>query len=319
MSNDQNDELLTTSRLAMAEQASASGMKSGSITISDTDGEDLDVAYIEMGSGPLALCLHGYPDSAWTWRHLMGGLAGAGYRAVAPFSRGYSPTAVPSDDRYQAGVLGVDANRLHAALGGDEQAVIIGHDWGAMGVYAATGLEPQRWRRAVAAAVLPGPSSAEAFFTYDQLKLSWYMFFQLTEMAEMFVPMDDFNYISQLWADWSPGFDQTQDVARFAACMPAPENLTAALSYYRHTLKVELQDERLAEAQAAIFAVPPVPLLYLHGENDGCMSPAIARGVPAHLNVPGSRAVMVPDAGHFLQLEQPEAFNAEVLRFLAED
>lgn len=318
MSNDQNREALAAAGFTLSDRAGETGLNSESVTIADTDGSSFDVAYLELGSGPLALCLHGYPDSAWTWRHLMPRLAEAGYRAVAPFSRGYSPTAVPSDGLYQAGVLGVDANHLHEALGGNDQAVIIGHDWGAMGAYAATGLEPQRWRRAVAAAVLPGPSAAEAFFTYDQLKLSWYMFFQLSEMADMFVPMANFDFISRLWADWSPGFDQSDDVARFAACMPTPENLSAALGYYRHTLKPELQDPRLAEAQGAIFTIPPVPLLYLHGENDGCMSPDIARGVSAHLTVPGSRAVMVPDAGHFLQLEQPEEFNAQVIRFLAE-
>ncbi len=318
MSNDQSQELLAAARFALSDRAREAGFNSDSVAIADTDGNGFEVAYLELGSGPLALCLHGYPDSAWTWRHLMPRLAEAGYRAVAPFSRGYSPTAIPADGLYQAGVLGVDANHLHETLGGDDQAVVIGHDWGAMGAYAATGLEPQRWRRVVAAAVLPGPSAAEAFFTYDQLKLSWYMFFQLSDMADMFVPMADFDFISRLWADWSPGFDQSEDVGRFAASMPTPENLSAALGYYRHTLKPELQDPRLTEAQDAIFAIPPMPLLYLHGENDGCMSPDIARGVSAHLTVPGSRAVMVPDAGHFLQLEQPEVFNAEVLGFLAE-
>jgi pimeloyl-ACP methyl ester carboxylesterase len=48
------------------------------------------------GSGPLALCLHGFPDTAHTWRHLMPELAAAGYRAVAPFMRGYAPSAVPA-------------------------------------------------------------------------------------------------------------------------------------------------------------------------------------------------------------------------------
>ena len=49
-----------------------------------------------MGSGPLALCLHGFPDSAHSWRHLLPELARAGFRAVAPFTRGYAPTALPS-------------------------------------------------------------------------------------------------------------------------------------------------------------------------------------------------------------------------------
>ena len=45
-----------------------------------------------MAHGPLALCLHGFPDSAWTWRHLLPALADAGFRAVTPSMRGYAPT-----------------------------------------------------------------------------------------------------------------------------------------------------------------------------------------------------------------------------------
>src|SRR4051812_49479551 len=94
---------------------------------------DLEFAYLACGDrGPLALCLHGFPDSAWTWRHLLPALADAGFHAVAPWLRGYAPTAVPADGRYQTGALATDANALHEALGGGEAGVIIGHDWGAM-------------------------------------------------------------------------------------------------------------------------------------------------------------------------------------------
>lgn len=288
-------------------------------TIPDLDGNDLAVGYLSVGDtdAPLALCLHGYPDSAWTWRFLLPRLAESGYRAVAPFSRGYSPTAVPSDGAYQAGVLGVDANNLHRALGGDDRAVLIGHDWGAMGAYSAAVLAPENWTRVVTAAVMPGPVAAAAFLSYDQLKLSWYMFFQMTGMADGFVPMNDYDYISRLWNDWSPGFDATDDVRAFVECMAAPENLTAALSYYRHTLAPEFQDPRLADAQGAVFTIPPQPLLYLHGENDGCMSPQMAATVGGFLTVDGSDAVMVPGTGHFLHLEKPEEVNSLIIGFLS--
>ena len=69
----------------------------------------LEVAYLEAGEGPLALCLHGFPDSAWTWRYLLPELAGAGYRAVAPFLRGYAPTSIPADGLYQPGAIAADA------------------------------------------------------------------------------------------------------------------------------------------------------------------------------------------------------------------
>lgn len=278
----------------------------------------IDFAYLEQGEGPLALCLHGYPDTAYTWRYLLPELAAAGYRAVAPFNRGYAPTALADDGRYQSGVLGVDANALHDALGGDESAVIIGHDYGAMGVYAATHLEPQRWRRAVAAAVPVGPVVADGFMTYEQLQMSWYIFFQLTPIADFVVGANEFEFIDKLWRDWSPGFDPTVDVEHFKAAMPTQDHLVAALSYYRQTLKPELQAAELASAQEGVFSIPNVPLLYLHGADDGCMSPAIAAGSADVLSAP-NRFEMIADAGHFLQLEQPEAVNRVILDFLQAD
>lgn len=279
---------------------------------------DIDVAYLTCGEGPLAICLHGYPDSAHTWRHLLPELAAAGYRAVAPFLRGYAPTSLAADGRYQVGVIGVDANELHEALGGDGDAVLIGHDWGAMATYAAATLAPERWRRVVAASVLPGPIAAQGFLSYDQLRLSWYMFFQLNPMSDFVIPADGYEFITRLWQDWSPGFDCADDVARFVECMDGPGRLEAALGFYRQTLQPELQDPALADAQNAAFSIPPQPLLYLHGAQDGCMSATLAEGVDDVLTVPGSRSVIVPDAGHFLQLERPDVVNAEILRFLSE-
>src|ERR1700704_188347 len=91
----------------------------------------VEFAVLEAGSGPLALCLHGFPDSAHTWRYLLPELAGAGFHAVAPFMRGYAPTGIPDDGCYSLGALIADANAIHDALEADEGAVLIGHDWGA--------------------------------------------------------------------------------------------------------------------------------------------------------------------------------------------
>ena len=277
---------------------------------------DIDFAYLEVGSGPLALCLHGYPDTAHTYRHLLPALADAGYRAVAPFNRGHAPTSLASDGRYQSGVLGVDANALHEMLDGDADAVIIGHDWGAMGAYAAATLEPSNWRRVVTAAVPPGPVMAEAFFQYEQLRMSWYMFFQLNPLSDMVVSMNEFEFITKLWRDWSPGYDEVIDVDHFIEAMPTPEHLTAALSFYRHTLMFDLHAPELAHAQTATLALPPQPLCYLHGADDGCMSPAIAAKTAEIESVPGSAFHMVDNAGHFLHLERPAFVNRLITDFL---
>ncbi len=97
----------------------------------DVQANGLRFHYLEMGEGPLALCLHGFPDSPYTYRYLLPELAKAGYRAVAPFNRGFAPTEVPADRHHvHTSTMVTDAVALHEALGGDGDAVLIAHDWG---------------------------------------------------------------------------------------------------------------------------------------------------------------------------------------------
>jgi len=279
----------------------------------------LDVAYLATGgSGPLAVCLHGFPDTAHTWRYLLAGLAEAGYRGVAPWLRGYAPTAVPADGHYQNGAIALDAVELHEALGGDGDAVIIGHDSGARAATGAAALEPDRWRRVVTMSVPPAGAVAEGFFTFRQLKRSWYMFFFQHPLAELAVQMDELGFIDRLWEEWSPGYTDSADDRQWVKeSLAAPENMAAALGYYRATLQPELQVPELADAEAAVASMPPQPHLYLHGVDDGCMGVEIAERAAAFLTVEGSRAVLVPGTGHFLHLEAPDVVNRHILEFLA--
>ncbi len=277
----------------------------------------VDFTYLAMGDGPLALCLHGFPDTAHGWRHMLPALAAAGYRAVAPFQRGYAPTSVPASGFFQSGVLGVDANALHEALGGGSDAVIIGHDWGASGTHAAASLEPHRWRKVVTMAVPPGPAIAMAFLgNFDQLKRSWYMFFFQHPLSDLVVPANDLAFIDRIWADWSPGYDGATDVAHVKDALRAPANLAAAIGYYRATLGDGAKDPALDAAQAATQQFPSQPTLYLHGRNDGCIGIEVAE-LAASMAPPHVSFRTVDNAGHFLQLEQPDVVNSMVVEFLA--
>lgn len=287
-----------------------------SITEGRTTANDVEFAYLEAGSGPLALCLHGFPDSAWTYRFLLPALADAGFHAVAPFMRGYAPTAVPADGRYQTAVLGLDACALHEVLGGGGEAVVIGHDWGAMATYIAANHEPDRWRRVVTMAVPPAGAVAGGFMHYRQLKKSWYMFFFQHGLADVVVGMDDLAFIDGLWADWSPGYDGAEDIAHVKDALRDPANLAAALGYYRATLGGVGVDPTLDAVQAAGNDVTAQPTLYLHGRTDGCMGVEIAEGAGAFLTSEGSRVEIVEDAGHFLHVEQPDEVNRLILDFV---
>jgi len=287
------------------------------ITEGRIDANGLTFAYLAAGRGPLALCLHGFPDSAWGWRHLLPALAAAGFRAVAPFQRGYAPTDIPTDGRYQSGALALDACQLHEALGGDGEAVIIGHDWGAIATYGAAAWQPERWRRVVAAAVPPANAVATGFLSFDQLRRSWYMFFFQHPLAEMAVQADDLAFIDRLWADWSPGYDASVDLPHVKDCLRQPANLAAALGYYRATLGSTALDPELEGIQSAGSQPTPQPAMYLHGVDDGCMGAELAATAADFLPAEGSKVELVEGAGHFMHLERPDEVNRLIVDFVS--
>jgi pimeloyl-ACP methyl ester carboxylesterase len=165
----------------------------------------VDFAYLEAGQGPLVLCLHGFPDTAWSFVPVLKHLAAAGYRAVAPFMRGYQPSGLAPDGDYRIITLGRDALALIEALGA-QRAVLVGHDWGAVTTYTAAALAPER------AAALPHLHRFLFWPTLRQLKRSRYMgFFQLRGIPERRIVADDFKWLRALIREWSPGWNFSED------------------------------------------------------------------------------------------------------------
>ena len=277
----------------------------------------LEFAFLEEGEGPLVLCLHGFPDHARSFRHQLPALADAGFRAVAPFLRGYAPTERPADGRYHAALLARDAVELIAALG-YESAVLFGHDWGALAAYGAAILAPERVTKLVTAAVPHGPSFLQAFMTsYDQQRRSWYMFFFQHPFADAAVPHDDFAFIERLWRDWSPGWEfEPEEMESLKRTFRAPGVAPAALEYYRCALNPANDVAELSEIQGRLAMSPiDVPTLLFHGDRDGCVGVELLDGMEA-LFPKGLKKVIVPEAGHFMHQEKPDVVNAALLAFL---
>ncbi|MCB1014893.1 MAG: alpha/beta hydrolase [Acidimicrobiales bacterium] len=286
-------------------------MESRSLTV-----RGVELTFLEVGEGPLALCLHGFPDTAHTWRHLGPRLAEAGFHAVAPFNRGYAPSAVPADGLHQTGALAADANALHEALGGNDRAVLVGHDWGALAAYGAAGSGPDRWARVVGMAVPPTSATGLSLLSYEQVRRFWYAYFFLHPLAEMIVARDDLAFVEGLWRDWSPGYDASEDLGPVKRALSGPANLTAALGTYRATFGGGEQSPGLADEQAACGEVPPQPTLYLHGDQDGCVGVDVARAAAPAFDREGCAFAVVPGTGHFLHLEAPGAVNDRIVAFL---
>ena len=275
--------------------------------------------YFELGTGPLALCLHGFPDTAHSWLPVMKHIADAGYRAVAPNMRGYAPTSVPDDGFYQTAALSLDAVALHEAFGASDDAVIIGHDWGAPATYGAALHSPSRWRTVVGMAVPPGPALGAAFIgNLQQLKRSWYMFFFQHGLADIIVPSNNHAFIDMLWNDWSPGFDSAIAAQHVKDALASPANMAAALGYYRATLGDGLKDPNLNSLQGRMGGESPSqPLLYLHGRNDGCIGAEVAE-LAGSMTGPNVKIEIVEDAGHFLQLEQPDVVGNRIAEWITQ-
>lgn len=197
---------------------------------------------------PLALCLHGFPDTPYTWRHLGPQLAaGAGSAAsgpnnsggwyvVAPFTRGYYPSDIPADGRYGLDALMQDAIDIHTVLGADDRAVLIGHDWGAVTSNSLARSDRSPFARVVSIAVAPlevfeakRPPLKAVGLLGRQLTMSWYMLFhQLSALPERLLP----QLVELYWRRWSPGLDATEDLQYVADAMFRPENRHAAIGYY---------------------------------------------------------------------------------------
>ncbi len=304
---------------------------------------------VEQGEGPLVLLAHGWPESWYSWRHQLPALAAAGYHAVAPDMRGYGGTDAPSEiEDYDNFDLCGDLVGLIDALG-QEQAVLVGHDWGSLVSRDCVRLEPDRFSAVVNMSV-PfggwGTAPIENFRSQFGDNFFYILYFQELDtdgqgVAEAEFDADPRGILSGLYltgatrrppevtdplrsaGGWIPRLGEPTD---FPAWINGGEldyyveeltrsGFRGGINYYRNIqrnweLTPELRDVPVSQ-----------PAMFIAGENDNVIGGATQEALTASLSqaVTDLRGVhLIPEAGHWVQQQEPQEVNRLLLEFLAE-
>ena len=301
---------------------------------------------VEAGDGPLVLLVHGFPESWYSWRHQLPALAAAGYRTVAIDVRGYGRSSQPPGvDDYRMVRLVADNVALVTALG-EQQAAIVGHDWGAPIAWTSALLRPDVFT-AVAGLSVPysppseiRPLAAIRAMAGDE---EFYIeYFQQPGRAEAEIESDvrgwlrGFMYTAS--GDAPPPDPSAGTVAtiphgaqmkdRFHHPDPMPEwlsetDLDVYASEFEHTgfrgalnryRNVDRDWEDLAAFRGRAI---DVPALFIGGDRDGPTvwgGPAIAAFETTLPKL--HRSLILQGCGHWTQQERPDEVNESLIEFL---
>ncbi|MDP9091403.1 MAG: alpha/beta hydrolase [Actinomycetota bacterium] len=261
--------------------------------------------FAESGDGPPVIFLHGFPDTPHSWERIARVVASTGYRTICPWLRGYHPDTHVAGRGYDAATIARDPIELLDAIGA-EDAVLVGHDWGAAITYGAASLAPARVRALVAIAI-PHPSllprnlgTLWAARHFAGFKMPW---------AQAMTRRRDFRYLDTLYHRWAPNWSgplREDSLGHVKDCFREPTSLEAAIGYYRAlTPKAPRELARPAAVRALIVG----------GAAD--IVPAALFAETAQRMGPGSDSLIVDGAGHWPHREGEELFLEHLLGFLA--
>lgn len=269
----------------------------------------------ELGTGPLVLFLHGFPEFWWAWRHQLPAVAEAGYRAVAMDLRGYGGSDM-TPRGYDPFTLAADVAGVVRALG-ERRAVIVGHGWGGFIGWATAVLHaPFVERLAVLSAL--HPSDARRWVPRGLAGVAPTLEFQLPWVPERRLMADDGAWVQQLLERWSgPGWPDVDASRRYREAMqlwPAPH---CALEYPRWLVRSALRTD--GRRFAARMRQPVgVPVLHVHGALDRTVSASAAYTAHRRVSAP-YRLVHLGGTGHFPHEERADDLTHCLLSWLNDD
>ena len=273
------------------------------------------LSYLDAGAGPLVVLLHGFPDSADTWRYQIPALVAAGFRVVAPTLRGYGRSSKPRGlPAYDIGPLTEDVRALIAILGSDRVTALAGHDWGGAIAWRFAAQHPELLERLVVLNAPHPAAFARELRSIRQLMRSWYVaFFQLPWIPEQLLSLGDFRLLRQALSRnvLRAGAFSEEDWLRVRTAIAEPGALTAAVNYYRAAAR-----RLLRHRGRPVGALPPVetPTLLLWGERD----PFLGVGMTEQLDrwISSLSVLRLPHAGHWVHWDAPDTVTATMLAFI---
>lgn len=257
--------------------------------------EELDV--VVAGEGPDVLLIHGFPDDHTVWRNQIPALVSAGYRVIAPDTRGRGASSAPLDVKaYRIARLVEDLIGVLDALEATNVRVV-GHDWGAAIGWALCMRHPERVNRYVAVSV--GHPNAFARAPLSQKLKSWYIFaFLFPGVSEWVVRFGNWFSLRRTYPEES---DHWVDI------LSKPGRLTAALNYYRANLRLALPRD---------YPSVHFPVMGVWSSNDRFLGEAQMLGTAKFVQGPW-RYERVDGANHWVQLDGAAAFTPLLLDYLA--
>ena len=273
----------------------------------------VNLHYAKAGDGEtLVILLHGFPEFWYSWRHQIAAL-GDDYTVVAPDMRGYNLSDKPRNiEDYSIDKLVDDVTGLIGYFG-REQAVIVGHDWGAAVAWATALKHPEYVSKLVAMQVPPA-SVWRKNQTLKQFLASWYMFFfQIPFLPEWLLSRNDYALLENALRNTTAekGTFLLEDIAAYKKSWREPFALTAMVNYYRANVIRRFISESNPDAKIK------VPTVFIYAEEDQAVLPETVRGVGEAVDAPFEE-FRIPDSGHWVQNEAKNRIT-EILRdFLAD-
>jgi pimeloyl-ACP methyl ester carboxylesterase len=274
--------------------------------------------WVEAGTGPLVVLLHGFPEFWYSWRHQIPALVEAGYRVVAPDMRGYADSDKPAGyDEYLGGPLSADVVGLIEACE-EQRATVVGHDWGGAVAWMTALRHPEVVDKLVILnSPHPGVFLREVRNPAQILRSSYMMFFQTPILPERMLSARSFGGLKYALRAGSQrvGAFTDSDLERYAEAFAKPGALTGGLAYYRAMGRRMLAAARQAGAAPAGGDRRTVvaPTLVIWGRNDPVLGQSLAD--PGE-RVPNRRVEFIDEAAHFVQADAPERVNELLIDFL---